>query len=346
MAPEQSKLYSEGTVAQRDVTGEPSQVYDMFDAAAWIIKQVEQKNAISIFRIDYDCQWLHIYTPQIVNDLHGKSEFVVGNSSDVLGEYKLIKIPITKLRYFPIIGESGRLPVNPEVDNTIERSYLSNGPLATLEDPRIALLNSWLVGFTGKKLPCGDVRSLESASDMECMGGGFKNWHFWALKHLNTDHNDAFYDAIDAIHCASLAVRYIWPAGSTRDFDESLMGSALRVSAGEYPGVEASIQSIFLGASGPFAAHGVPPAVNTSGTTVVVKDARDAEKEVTARQGQARMALFNVGGKIDGKVTDLTYGTPSIVMEGINAMLRASRADQFAQASTRAHRQAKKRKTG
>ena len=39
----QSNLYSEGTVARRDVAGEPSQVYDMSDAAAWIVKQVEQK---------------------------------------------------------------------------------------------------------------------------------------------------------------------------------------------------------------------------------------------------------------------------------------------------------------
>ena len=86
MAPTQSKLNSKGTVARRDVTGEPSQVYDMPDAAAWIIKQVDQKNAISIFRINYDCQWLHIYAPQIVNDLHGNPEFIVGNASDVLGE--------------------------------------------------------------------------------------------------------------------------------------------------------------------------------------------------------------------------------------------------------------------
>ena len=80
-------------------------------------------------------------------------EFVVGNSSDVLGEYKLIKIPVTKLRYFPIIAESGKLPVDPEVGDTIERSFLDGTPLATLQDPKVALLNSWLVGFAGNDLP-------------------------------------------------------------------------------------------------------------------------------------------------------------------------------------------------
>ena len=164
---------------------------------------------------------MHIYVPQIVDELNGKPEFIVGNSSNILGEYKLIKIPITKLRYFPIIGKSGKLPADLKVDNVIEGAYLADGPLATLEDPRIALLNSWLVGFAESKPPRGDARSPESASDMECMGGGFKDWHFWALKHLNTDRNDAFYDAINAIRRAGLVVCYIRPAGSTREFDDS-----------------------------------------------------------------------------------------------------------------------------
>ena len=144
--------------------------------------------------------------PQIVSDLHGNPEFVVGNSSDVLGEYKLIKIPAAKLRYFPIIGEYGELPINLEMDNAIGCSYPSDGPLATLEDPRIALLNSWLVGFAGKKLTRGDACLSESEFDLECMGGSFKNCHFWALKFLNTDRNDALHDAVDAIRSAGIAV--------------------------------------------------------------------------------------------------------------------------------------------
>ena len=125
---------------------------------------------------------------------------------DVFGEYKLIKIPVTKLRYFLIIGKPVELPVNSEVDNAIESSYLADGPLATLEDPRIALLNSWLVGFAGKKLTRGDACLSESEFDLECMGGSFKNCHFWALKFLNTDRNDALHDAVDAIRSAGIAV--------------------------------------------------------------------------------------------------------------------------------------------
>ena len=236
-------------------------------------------------------------------------------------------------------------PINPEEDEAIERSYLSNGTLASLEDPKIAFFTSCLVSFEGKKLPQGDVRSAASAFDMECMGGGFKNWLFWALKPLNTERYDALHDTINAIRRAGQGARYIQPTDSMRKFDESPMGSALSASADEWPQRRGENRIHFPGRERVLCCPWCPSAINTSETTVVVKDARDEEKEVTARQGQARMALFNVGSKIDldaGKVTDLAYGVPSTIMEGINAMSYVSRVSQFAQASTRAHSQAKK----
>ena len=121
------KLFSDSTTARKDVTGEPSQVYDMPNAPAWLIKQIQAGNALSIFRIDNNCEWLHLVHPQVVDDLHGNPEWIVGNSSDVLGEYRLIKIKVSQLRYFPIIGESGLLPVSPEASEAIEITRLRGG---------------------------------------------------------------------------------------------------------------------------------------------------------------------------------------------------------------------------
>ena len=157
---------------------------------------------------------------------------------------------------------------------------------------------------------------------------------------LNTVGNNVLHDTIDAIRRDGQGARYIQPTDSLRKFDVNPMGSALSALADYYSDVAAGIQFFFLGASKSSATNGVSSATNASGTTVVIKDARDEGKEVTARQGQARMTLLNVWGKIDmdaGKVTDLTYGVPSTVMEGINTMPRASRAGQFSQASTRAY---------
>ena len=49
---------------------------------------------------------------------------------------------------------------------------------------------------------------------MECMGVGLKSWYFWTLKFLSTDRNDALHNALDAIHRAGQAVRYIRPTNT------------------------------------------------------------------------------------------------------------------------------------
>ena len=106
------KLYSDATTARRDLTGEPCQVYEtVAPSADWIVNQVRAGNALSIFRVDGNCHWLHIVCPQVVNDIYGNPEWIVGNCSDVLGEFSLIKVHVSKLRYFPIIGQDADLPV-------------------------------------------------------------------------------------------------------------------------------------------------------------------------------------------------------------------------------------------
>ena len=341
-----TKMYSESTTARKDVTGEPSQVYDMPDAAAWLLMQIKAGNASSIFRIDNNCEWLHIIHPQVVNDLHNNPEWIVGNSSDVLGEYRLIKIKVSQLRYFPIMGESNLLPVNPEASEAVEIARLRGGPLADEENVRIASLPCWLVAYKGMNLPQGDIRSDESASDLECMGAGYKIWYLWALKHVNTDRNDTLQNIIDDVKRDGTYERYVKPVDSPREFDASPMGSTLQAYASDYPDAAAVIRSTFMAeAPRPDLVRGVPGAVDVRGTTVIVKDARDEEKEVVALQGQARVALLNIGGKIDvnrGTVSDLTYPIVSSVLDGIHSMPRSSRGGQFAQALTRAHKKAKR----
>ena len=171
------KLHSDATTARSDFTGEPSQVYENSSSAAWIITQIRAKNALTIFRVDNNCHWLHIVAPHIVNDIYDNPEWIVGNCSDVLGEYRLVKIHVTKLRYFAIMGEGNLLPVNPEVSESIEPSHLRGEPFAEEQDVKIASLPCYLVAFNGSKLPQGDVRSDESEAGMVDMGPGLSLIH-------------------------------------------------------------------------------------------------------------------------------------------------------------------------
>ena len=168
------KLYFDTTTARRDLTGEPCQVYEtVAPSAEWIVNQVQAGNALSIFRVDGNCHWLHIVCPQVVNDIYGNPEWIVGNCSDVLGEFSLIKVHVSKLRYFAIIGQDADLPVRSEANEAVPTSVLRGGPLASEGGAKIASLPCWLVAFKGSRLPQGDVPSDESDSDMDYMGPGF-----------------------------------------------------------------------------------------------------------------------------------------------------------------------------
>ena len=339
------KLHSDATTARSDFTGEPSQVYENSSSAAWIITQIRAGNALTIFRVDNNCHWLHIVSPRIVNDIQDNPEWIVGNCSDVLGEYRLVKVRVSKLRYFGIMGDGNLLPVDPEVSESIEPSHLRRGPFADERDIKIASLPCYLVAFNGSKLPQGDVRSEESQADMVDMGPGYKIWYDWMIQFAGTEKNDVLQNTMEILRTAGTYERFVQPAGSLREFEHSPMGSVLQASASDYPEVAASIRRIFLeDHTRPEFLPPVPGAINVGKTTVVVKDARDEEKEVMARQGQVRFALLNVGANVSvdqGTLTALAYPVLSSVMEGIYDMPRASRGGQFAQAMTLLHKKAK-----
>ena len=138
----------------------------------------------------------------------------MGNCTDVLGEFSLIKVHVSKLRYFPVIGQDNILPVYSEVNESVPTSALVGGPLATEDGAKIASLPCWLVAFKGSKLPQDDVCSDEIESDMDYMGTVFKMWHEWALKHLANERNDVLQQLLEDFRAPGTFERYVQPADS------------------------------------------------------------------------------------------------------------------------------------
>ena len=179
--------------------------------------------------------------PHIINDIYGNPEWVAGNCRNVLGEYSLVKVHVSKLCYFAIIRQGNLLPVNPEASELIKSSYLRGGPLAKEDDAKITSLPSWLVPFNRSKLPQGNARSDESKSDLEYMEPCFKIWHTWLLKHLANERNDALQQVMEDFRIAGSYKRYVKPAESNREFDHSSMGSVFQASAVDHLEVTSSI---------------------------------------------------------------------------------------------------------
>ena len=79
-------------------------MYVMDDFVEAAIKTIRTNNVTAISSTDARGHCLHIHAPGIYKDLQGNPTKIVGNASDVQGEFRMIKIKIKDLKFFPVMG--------------------------------------------------------------------------------------------------------------------------------------------------------------------------------------------------------------------------------------------------
>ena len=93
-------LYSTFKPCLSDVTGAANQVCDMEDFGEAAIKTIRANNVTAILSTGARGHFLHIHAPRIYKDLQGNSTKIVGNASDVQGEFRMVKIKIKDALWF------------------------------------------------------------------------------------------------------------------------------------------------------------------------------------------------------------------------------------------------------
>ena len=342
----QSKLYTATKNRRCEVLGTASQVYDVVDYSAFVVKTIEADNVAVLLGIDNNAHWMGIYAPQVHKDLQGNPFEIVGNISDTQGDFSLVKIPVAKLRFFPIFGPKTLLPVAPEVSSALTADHLKGTPHEGQNDIFVSSLPSWIIIYNGMAAPEGDVRSDESESIMSTLGCGYRNWHKYAVQYTSTSQSDDVLRIIDDIKMVDEMATYVQPENSKRPFSQDgPMTCLFRAPMKEYPEVIRVLGPFFAPAATASPGLAVSGLVQGAGPAIVIKDARDAEKETMAAIGQSKIALYNVGAKLDvvgGKVTNVTYPTFSRQLTDVLALPRASRAPQLSSLFILTHRTAKK----
>jgi hypothetical protein len=155
-------------------------------------------------------------------------------------------------------------------------------------------------------LPQGDVRTDECANLMETLGVGYQMWLAWNVRMLASSFNEAILNLVDEITSAGNGAIYIQPKNSKRHLSSNGVTSTLEyASAKDYPSIAASLKRFFSPSS-------ASPAVGqvTSAPAILIRSAGDEEKEITAKIGQAKFALYHVGGVWDflaGNVMNIAY---------------------------------------
>ena len=106
-------LYSTSKPRRSDVTGAANRVYEMDDFVQFAIKMIRANKVSAISSVDASGHFIHIHAPSIYDDLQGEPTEIVGNASDVQGEFRMVKIKIENLKLFPVM--SVNLPFESEV---------------------------------------------------------------------------------------------------------------------------------------------------------------------------------------------------------------------------------------
>ena len=99
----------------------------MDDFFEFAIKTIRAGNTPSISSTDASTHFLHIHAPIMYDDPRGKPTEIVGSASNVQGEFRMVKILIKNLKFFPIMGVS--LPCDSQVATSLTTKELVGTPL-------------------------------------------------------------------------------------------------------------------------------------------------------------------------------------------------------------------------
>ena len=142
-------LYSKTKTRGEDVKGSPGDVYLMPDYALYVINTIRAGNDASMGSTDANCHWSHVVKPQLASDVQGNPVDIVGNASNERGEYLPIRIPISSLLWFPIMGEQDLLPLPSETSKSLTVDHLKGGPHEGEDDVQIRFFPNGLFSMTG-----------------------------------------------------------------------------------------------------------------------------------------------------------------------------------------------------
>ncbi len=82
----------------------------------------------------------YLYAPQIHFDLAGEPIAFIGNLSDKMGEFSLIKIDVTSIRLFPYIKDNATMDVSLNDGDDLPKELLSKTDWNDFEEPIIGTL--------------------------------------------------------------------------------------------------------------------------------------------------------------------------------------------------------------
>jgi hypothetical protein len=149
-----------------NITGAPNQVFQFNNFLECLIGGIKANTISAIGTINPESLCTqYLYAPQIHFNLAGKPIAFIGNLSNKMGKFSLIKIDITSIRLIPYIKDKATMDVSLNHGDDLPKELLSKANWNDFKKPIIGtLIPNFFITYFGQDLPHGDISDDEILS--------------------------------------------------------------------------------------------------------------------------------------------------------------------------------------
>ena len=332
--------FTESIPIRKDIDGSPEQVFKYQHFVRSLIASIEAGTIAAIGTVNMGSAYVqYIFNPKVYKDLQGKPTTIVGNSSDTIGEYSLLRVDISCIKNFVYIERQSAFDKSFILGATIPEEFLKYTSWKDEAVPMAAtILPNFFPIYFGQKLVYGDLRKEDTRIEFERLGVGYRLWadaadsaiqHFADTSMVIDSFAGDGADDEELDRNFKLYFDSTWdPTTSTKiALNNGPCGTFDIVQSGDYPQEARAIANVFNPAVTETPQLAAPP------QTFNVLIPSEVDKEADAQKGITKLMLLHICGDVDvenGTITNIAQANPSKGMECVLAVSRSARAQAYA----------------
>ncbi len=157
-----------------DFTGAPDQVFQFNNFLEHLIGGIKANTLSTIGTINPGSLCTrYLYAPQIHFNLAGEPIAFIGNLSNKMGKFSLIKIDVTSICFFPYIKDKATMDVSLNHGDDLPKKLLSKTNWNDFKELIIGtLIPNFFITYFGQDLPHGNISDDEIKTKLICLGTG------------------------------------------------------------------------------------------------------------------------------------------------------------------------------
>jgi hypothetical protein len=173
-----STTYMASFPKRPNITGAPDQVFQFNNFLECLIEGIKTNtiSAIGTINLGSLCTQ-YLYAPQIHFNLAGKPIAFIGNLSNKMGEFSLIKIDVTSIQLFLYIKDKVTMDDSLNHGDNLPAELLSETDWNNFEEPIVGtLIPNFFVTYFGQVLPHGSISDDKIKAKLMRLGTGYELW--------------------------------------------------------------------------------------------------------------------------------------------------------------------------